>query len=110
MVHIVMSKRDLDLWWEDKFGPAIVTHDAQGKLTRQGAMIEARKLWGDLGTISSDGPPFVVWCIGQHGRTLGRGNTWEAAIAQSRARKASLDARRTVALKRELEDDVREIE
>lgn len=61
--------------------------DDNGALTRAGALAEARKLWGDLATISSaDEPPLRVWKIGAHGSTCGRGSTWETALAHARHR------------------------
>lgn len=61
-------------------------------MTRTEAMTEARSLWGDLGTISSDDRlPRLVWCIGRFGQTIGRGKTWEIALERSRARKVKLD-------------------
>lgn len=87
-------------------GPPIIERNPDGTLTRQGAVIEARKMWGDLGSISSDEDlPRLVWCIGQFDRTVGRGRTWEIALERSRVRKAKLDAR----IKADLERAQREI-
>jgi len=86
------------------------THDARGKLTRFGALLEARKLWGDLGTISSSEAhsdlaefastvrilphlPCLVWRVGSFGMTVGRALSWEMALKRSAARKAKMDAR-----------------
>lgn len=61
------------------------THDASGKLTRAGALIEARKKLGEMATISSDERlPRLAWVIGAFGRSIGRGKTWEQAIERSR--------------------------
>jgi hypothetical protein len=60
------------------------THTADGKLTREGALVEARKKWGELGMISSPSLPPVVWCIGRFKETVGRGRTWEEALARSK--------------------------
>jgi len=65
--------------------PVIVAHDENGKLTRKGAVIKARKKYGDMGTISSDERmPRLVWCIGQFNETVGKGKTWEEAFSRSR--------------------------
>lgn len=94
------------------------THDARGKLTRHGALLEARKLWGDLGTISSSEAhsdlaefastlrqlpelPCLVWRIGSFGMTVGRALTWERALQRSAQRKAKMDARAEAEAKRE---------
>lgn len=88
MIVVVKTREQL------KHDPPIVTHNPDGSLARKGAVIEARKLWGDLGAISSDErQPRLVWCIGQFDRTVGRGRTWEIALERSRVRKAKLDAR-----------------
>ncbi len=66
----------------------LVTH-IDGKLTREGAVLEARKLYGEDGTISSDDNlPRLVWEIGNFYQTIGRGPTWEKAIERSVARAA----------------------
>lgn len=61
------------------------SHTPDGKLTREGALAEARKKYGEMGTISSDeGLPRLVWCIGFFGQTVGRGKTWEQALSRTR--------------------------
>jgi len=58
-----------------------------GKLTRSGAMYEARKLHGDMAMISDVATDAcLVWEIGYFNQTVGRGTTWELAIARSRVR------------------------
>lgn len=97
MIVVVKTRAQL------KNDPPLVTHNPNGTLTRVGAVVEARKLWGDLGTISSDEYPLCVWCIGRFDVTVGRGKTWEVALQRSRARKAKLDARETARMFREAE-------
>lgn len=99
------------------------THDVRGKLTRHGALLEARKLWGDLGTISSSEAhsdlaefastlrqlpelPCLVWRIGSFGMTVGRALTWERALQRSAQRKAKMDARALAAMAQETNDVV----
>lgn len=63
----------------------LVTRDPDGKLTRVGALVEARAKYGDMGTISSDERmPRLVWYIGQFNSTVGKGKTWEEALSRSR--------------------------
>jgi hypothetical protein len=100
MIVVVMSPQRI------AEGPPVIPYNADGSLSRHGAVIEARKLWGDLGTVSSDEDlPRLVWCIGQFDRTIGRGRTWEIALERSRARKVKLDAR----IKADLAKAAREI-
>lgn len=64
--------------------------DDNGDLTRHGAMAEARQRLGEMATISSyDDPalPRVVWVIGDFHATVGRGKTWEEALAHARPSK-----------------------
>lgn len=61
------------------------THNPDGTLTARGAMVEARKLYGNMATISGDDAlPRMVWCIGQSERTIGKGKTWEDALRRAR--------------------------
>jgi hypothetical protein len=65
----------------------IMTHNPDGTLTRAGAMIEARKKYGDLGMISSSyftEFPRLVWKTGEFQKTVGRGKTWEEALSRSK--------------------------
>lgn len=64
----------------------IVTHTDDGILTRAGAMIEARKKHGDMATIADAIVHLAVWEIGHMEQTVGRGRTWEEALANSRKR------------------------
>ena len=84
---------------------APIEHNPDGTLTRAGAVIASRKLWGDLGTISSDERmPRLIWCIGRFGQTVGRGRTWEIALARSEARKKKLDQKMLAAMRAEAAD------
>lgn len=79
MIVVVKSRQQL------KRDLPVVTHNADGSLTRAGALVEARKKYGDMGTISSDERlPRLVWCIGQFNATVGRGLTWERALKHCR--------------------------
>lgn len=56
-------------------------------MNRTEAATEARKRWGDLGTISHGNEfPRLVWKIGEFDTTIGRGMTWEDAFASSERR------------------------
>lgn len=69
--------------------PEPIHTDPDGNLTRAGALAAARKLHGPLASISSDEMlPRLVWKIGSTSTTMGRGRTWEAALAASAKRKA----------------------
>ena len=62
----------------------IVTHDEDGKLTRAGAVAQLRKRWDMfVNAMEDDHPtrPKCVWRVGFWTSTLGRGATWEEAIA-----------------------------
>jgi hypothetical protein len=64
-----------------------ITLIMNGKLTRAGALVEARKLHGDMAMISSpDLPVCMVWEIGYFSQTVGRGKTWEQALGRARIR------------------------
>lgn len=90
MIVVVKTRKQM------KEEPVVVTHIG-GKLTREGAVIEARNLYGEDGTISStDELPFLVWKIGEFGRTIGRSwRSWEEAIERSRARNARTERKAT---------------
>lgn len=76
----------------------IVTHDTDSNLTRKGAMIEARKIWGELATIMSDDDlPRRVWMIGHYYQTVGIGRTWEQAIAASKRKAAKFNVKQLLA-------------
>lgn len=78
--------------WPLPEGPDVVVLVA-GKLTRGGAMLEARALYGDLGTVADHGYLKSIWCIGRYDLTVGRGRTWERALANAIQKKKKLDAR-----------------
>jgi hypothetical protein len=86
--------------------PPPIEYNRDGTLTREGALVKARELWGELGTISStDDYPKLVWCIGRLGMTVGRGKTWEIALQRSAARKKKLDLKKFLQeLKKETTD------
>ncbi len=100
MAIIVVKTRE-----QLKNDPPVITHNPDGTLTRKGAVLEARALWGDLGTISStEDQPRLVWCIGNFDRTVGRGRTWELAIERSKQRKDKLDQKQLALLNKEARD------
>lgn len=54
-------------------------------MNRNDALTEARTIFGDMGTISSDERlPRLVWQIGNPEKTMSRGDTWEQALANAR--------------------------
>ena len=64
---------------------------SRNRMTRQVAMIEARRVFGEMGTISAfeePGFPCMVWEIGNMESTIGRGHTWESAFRNSEWRRA----------------------
>lgn len=69
-------------------------------MTREQAMLKAREVFGEMGTISAfEEPGFrcMVWKIGEMETTVGRGHTWESAFRNSewrRAKVAKREARR----------------
>jgi hypothetical protein len=55
-------------------------------MTREQAVLKAREVFGEMGTISAfDAPgfPCMVWKIGELETTIGRGHTWESAFRNS---------------------------
>lgn len=51
------------------------------------ALAATRVLFGDLGMISSgEDTPKMVWMIGNMEKTLGKGETWDEAVAKASAK------------------------
>jgi hypothetical protein len=65
-------------------------------VTRQEAVIKAREVFGEMGTISAfeaPGFPCMVWKIGEAETTIGRGMTWESAFRNSEWRRGRIAKR-----------------
>ena len=66
------------------------TMDPAVRMTRQEAVLKAREVFGEMGTISAfEEPGFrcMVWKIGELETTIGRGHTWESAFRNSEWRR-----------------------
>ena len=60
-------------------------------MNRVEALAAARALFGDLGMISAgEDTPKMVWMIGSIEKTLGKGSTWDEAVAKATAKAAKL--------------------
>ena len=72
-------------------------------MNRKEAVVVAREVFGEMGTIVSydniDGVPTpkAVWRIGEMDKTIGRGKTWPAAFAQSLKKLQRMNPRKTEA-------------
>ncbi len=65
-------------------------------MTRQEAVLKAREVFGEMGTISAFTEPgfaCMVWKIGEMDTTVGRGHTWESAFRNSEWRRAKFAKR-----------------
>lgn len=70
--------------------------DPEVRMTREQAVLKAREVFGEMGTISAftePGFPCMVWKIGNMESTIGRGHTWESAFRNSEWRRAKLAKR-----------------